>query len=432
MSSNRISLAVTRSWNKLFSPGENDVYLYNISGTPIHVFVSDTELTSTQLSNPTKYLKHPFTIGGNICMFHANNDEYVYVKANIGTGETVFLLADTERVDFTDYATLNHNVEGLISQFAKLSNRVTVNEIWISDHNAFHVLFDRRYRRAWAAQEETNSQFQSILDNHESRITAVEGLGANNAARLDALENVTIPELDQRLTKSINAIRVTLFELSDQAALLATKLTDLEISHKVHLEQFKDVSTTIDRIKEFMDSIGDPTANLLERVKDLTTRMNQAEADIAYLFKYLDLQAKPDIHDIDIVRTVKDLVDRYSSLVAIYNALNDKVNRNFNALNNKVNKDIARLDDTRTKAISTRTVVRTILSSALAVNAVFTVPEHYYNEHMLDVFFDGVYAEETNSWTDVDSTHIKFLQVVPKGTEMTIVAYTPIDYTDKE
>jgi hypothetical protein len=350
-------------------------------------------------------------------MFHANNDEYIYAKANIGTGESVFLLADTERVDFTDYATLNHNVEGLISQFAKLSNRVTVNEIWISDHNAFHVLFDRRYRRAWAAQEETNIKFQSILDDHETRITATEDLSASNASRLDTLENVTIPNLDQRLTRSINAIRVTLFELSDQAALLATKLTDLEISHKVHLEQFKDVSATIDRIKEFMDSISDPTANLLERVKDLTTRMIQAEDDIAYLFKYLDLQAKPDIHDIDIVKTVKDLVDRYSALIAIFNALNDKVNR-----------DISRLDDTRTKAISTRTAVRTILTKKLSANSVFTVPEHYYGKHMLDVFFDGVYAEETNSWTDVDSTHIQFLQVVPKDTEITIVAYTPIDY----
>lgn len=161
-------LRITSTWSELFTPGEYDHYVSDLSGTPALFYISDTQL------DPTTIAKGWFTLGGNIGQMRLLSDKYIYAKADIDDpAGFITIITAHEHLPVNDVDDVRDQVNDVIEQIMGLTERVTTNTISIEDHAVEYELLLRQIAKqdkANAAKfKEHDENLQGIhdtLDKH--------------------------------------------------------------------------------------------------------------------------------------------------------------------------------------------------------------------------------------------------------------------------
>ena len=118
-------LRLSNKWSELVTPTDEVLYLFNSSGSPVKVILSDKQEETSGLDS-TKY--RPFTIGGTIAQLHAP-ETYIYAKAMIPDSSEIVVATSDTRIDVNDQEGIKDDIDRLTVEVMRLSNRVTSNQI---------------------------------------------------------------------------------------------------------------------------------------------------------------------------------------------------------------------------------------------------------------------------------------------------------------
>lgn len=343
MSTNRHTLSVTNTWTELFTPSDSDNYLLNFSGTPVHVYLS-----STQIKQPTTITEDYFTIGGNISQLRADKSDYVYVRAEVGDNEFTPVMTDNVIIPSNDVDTLTEEVNGIAGELSALTLRVTNNEVWIKQHEADHIVFNRSYLHQIellnAKDQELENNYTDLLE----RLVAAEKLISNVDTRVTTLETDTVPTLKTKLEETAATLQENISSLTTLVLQIMNRLVTAENWISEHQGEYKSLKTSVEILQEAIDSgsAGGDTSGLLTRINDLSNRMETAETNINTLNKQMaDITGGGTTSVTELATTVKTLNDNFTYLNNSISELTNKhtaeeITETFNLLIEVVPDDI--------------------------------------------------------------------------------------------
>lgn len=118
-------LRVSNKWTEILTPTEHNTFLFNSSGYPIKVHISDKAVDDPSIDS--RYTT--FTMGGTIAQMCIDKANYAYAKASIDDGKEAIVVASGQRIDQENQDAITTAIDNLSTQLMHLSNRVTNNQI---------------------------------------------------------------------------------------------------------------------------------------------------------------------------------------------------------------------------------------------------------------------------------------------------------------
>lgn len=156
MATKKNFLRITGTWSELFTPGDYDNYVSDLTGTPALFYISDTKL------DPSTITKGWFTLGGNIGQMRLLADKYIYAKACLDDpAGFITIITAHEHLPISDVDDVRDQMNDVIEQVMRLSTRVTKNTIRLDDHAVEYELLLRQIAKQNAKNDD---KFQSIDD----------------------------------------------------------------------------------------------------------------------------------------------------------------------------------------------------------------------------------------------------------------------------
>ena len=312
MSTNRHTLSVTNTWTELFTPGDTDNYLLNFSGTPVHVYLSNT-----QIKKPETITEDYFTIGGNISQLRADKKDYVYVRAEVNDNEFTPVMTDNVIIPANDVDTIIEEVNGIAGELSALTLRVTNNEVWIKQHEADHIVFNRSYLHQIELLNAKDKELEGKYTDLLTRLVAAENLINNVNTRVTTMETSTIPTLKEKLEETAATLQENISSLTTLVLQIMNRLVTAENWIAEHQGEYKALKTAVEILQDAVDSgsTGGDNSGLLTRINDLTNRMETAETNINKLNQQMkDITGGGDTSVATLAQTVNTLNNDFTYL----------------------------------------------------------------------------------------------------------------------
>ena len=153
-------LRITGTWSELFTPGEYDNYVSDLTGTPALFYISDKKI------NPNTIKKGWFTLGGNIGQMRLLADKYIYAKACLDDpAGFITIITAHEHLPINDVEDVRDQMNDVIEQLMRLSERVTKNTISIDDHAVEYELLLRKIAKQDALNDKKFKEHDAEIAN---------------------------------------------------------------------------------------------------------------------------------------------------------------------------------------------------------------------------------------------------------------------------
>ena len=342
MTANRRYLRVTNQWTEVLTPGTQNIYVANVSGSTIKMFLSDTSI------DPDTITTEFFTIGGCITQVRIIMSKYVYFKASINDGVDTAVVMDYEPIAMTDVDELKNELEKLTLETMYLSKRVTINELKLIRHKIDFKLLSRDWLRKSAIYDEKLDTIDGSLADLMDRMYTAEAVLAAVKAKTEDIDEVQIPMLFEQLSRHANTTNLAIADLDSAVFSIWERIYNHE---NTTAENFEKV---LGQLARHSDSTNKSIAGIDASLFRIWKRLHVAEEfivkhgnDYKVLKKAVDdlIENSTDVPAEVIVARLAAALERIATIEEGLNSANNEIERlkrnqsvDVDALQNQLNR----------------------------------------------------------------------------------------------